>query len=477
MIDWLVRRFVRDADNVDDPAVRERYGLLASVVCILCNVALCLGKGLVGLAIGSVAIVADAANNLSDASSNVVSLLGFRLANRPPDDDHPYGHGRYEYLASLGVAIIVIIIGVNLMQDAIDQIRQPSVLEQSVAAVVVLVVSMLVKLWMMNLNTVLGRRISSETLRATAIDSRNDVLATGAVLISTVVTWLTGVQLDGWMGLAVGGLIVWSGVTLVRETVDTLLGHAPDQALVDRVRTRILSVPGILGMHDLMIHDYGPGRQFASAHVEMSPDGSVAADHEVLDRIERDLWEQERLVITLHLDPFERKADDDLALQKRFEENQNAPKPSGRDGRMSSYKAKQMIVMRRDLKMRKGKIAAQAGHACVEAILMALAREGRLESVRVTPDDSWVYLADDGAEPTPLTDWFGAGVAKVCVYVDSEEALLDLAERGRELGFICALVRDAGHTEFHGEPTFTCLAFEPLYPEQIDPLTGDLPLF
>jgi peptidyl-tRNA hydrolase len=477
VIDWLVRRFVRDADNVDDPAVRERYGLLASVVCILCNVALCLGKGLVGLSIGSVAIVADAANNLSDASSNVVSLLGFRLANRPPDDDHPYGHGRYEYLASLGVAIIVIIIGINLMQDAIGQIRQPSVLEQSVAAVVVLVVSMLVKLWMMNLNTVLGRRISSETLRATAIDSRNDVLATGAVLISTVVTWLTGVQLDGWMGLAVGGLIVWSGVTLVRETVDTLLGHAPDQALVDRVRTRILSVPGILGMHDLMIHDYGPGRQFASAHVEMSPDGSVAADHEVLDRIERDLWEQERLVITLHLDPFERKADDDLALQKRFEDNQNAPKPSGRDGRMSSYKAKQMIVMRRDLKMRKGKIAAQAGHACVEAILMALAREGRLESVRVTPDDSWVYLADDGAEPTPLTDWFGAGVAKVCVYVDSEEALLDLAERGRELGFICALVRDAGHTEFHGEPTFTCLAFEPLYPEQIDPLTGDLPLF
>lgn len=336
---------------------------------------------------------------------------------------------------------------------------------------------MLVKLWMMYLNTVIGRRISSETLRATAIDSRNDVLATGAVLISTVVTWLTGVQLDGWMGLAVGGLIVWSGVTLVRETVDTLLGHAPDQALVDRVRTRILSMPGILGMHDLMIHDYGPGRQFASAHVEMSPDGSVAADHEVLDRIERDLWEQERLVITLHLDPFERKADDDLALQKRFEDNQNAPKPSGRDGRMSSYKAKQMIVMRRDLKMRKGKIAAQAGHACVEAILMALAREGRLESVRVTPDDSWVYLADDGAEPTPLTDWFGAGVAKVCVYVDSEEALLDLAGRGRELGFICALVRDAGHTEFHGEPTFTCLAFEPLYPEQIDPLTGDLPLF
>lgn len=144
---------------------------------------------------------------------------------------------------------------------------------------------------------------------------------------------------------------------------------------------------------------------------------------------------------------------------------------------MSSYKSKQMIVMRRDLKMRKGKIAAQAGHACVEAVLMALAREGRLGEVRVTPDQSWIYLEDEGAPATPLSDWFDAGVAKVCVYVDSEEELLDLAVRGRELGFAVALVRDAGHTEFHGEPTYTCLAFEPLASEQIDPLTGDLPLY
>ena len=144
---------------------------------------------------------------------------------------------------------------------------------------------------------------------------------------------------------------------------------------------------------------------------------------------------------------------------------------------MSSYKSKQMIVMRRDLKMRKGKIAAQAGHACVEATLMALAREGRLDEVRVTPDQSWVYLEDEGAPATPLSDWFDAGVAKVCVYVDSEEELLDLAVRGRELGFAVALIRDAGHTEFHGEPTYTCLAFEPLAAEQIDPLTGELPLF
>ena len=144
---------------------------------------------------------------------------------------------------------------------------------------------------------------------------------------------------------------------------------------------------------------------------------------------------------------------------------------------MSTYKSKQVIVMRRDLKMRKGKIAAQAGHACVEAVLMALVREGRLDQVRVTPEQTWVYLDDEATEPTPLSNWFDAGVAKICVYVDSEDALLDLAVRGRELGFAVALVRDAGHTEFHGEPTYTCLAFEPLSPEQIDPLTGELPLY
>ena len=144
---------------------------------------------------------------------------------------------------------------------------------------------------------------------------------------------------------------------------------------------------------------------------------------------------------------------------------------------MANYKSKQVIVMRRDLKMRKGKIAAQAGHACVEAVLMALVREGRLDQVRVTPEQTWVYLDDEATEPTPLSNWFDAGVAKICVYVDSEDALLDLAVRGRELGFAVALVRDAGHTEFHGEPTYTCLAFEPLSPEQIDPLTGELPLY
>ena len=478
MTDWLVRRFVADADNVGDPQVRQRYGLLASVVSIVCNVLLFVGKAALGWAVGSLSIVADAVNNLSDMSSNVVSLLGFRLASRPADEEHPYGHGRYEYLASLGVAVIIIVVGLDLVRDAVGQIRHPQPTQFGLAVVLVLVGSIAVKLWMMRFNEQMAQRISSETLHATAIDSRNDVLATSAVLAAALISHVTGVQLDGWMGLAVGCLIVWGGIDLVRGTVDTLLGHAPDPDLVDRVRTRIMEAPGVLGMHDLMIHDYGPGRQFASAHVEMAPGGDVVRDHEVLDGIERDLWRQEHLVITLHLDPVERKSQNGKGEAAQAEPAPHAT-PSKRKGRamVSSYKAKQMIVMRRDLKMRKGKIAAQAGHACVEAVLMALAREGRLNDVCVTPDESWVYLADDGAQPSPLTDWFGAGVAKVCVYVDSEEALLELAAKGREEGFLCALVRDAGHTEFHGEPTFTCLAFEPLRPEQIDPLTGELPLY
>ena len=478
MTDWLVRRFVADADNVGDPQVRQRYGLLASVVSIVCNVLLFVGKAALGWAVGSLSIVADAVNNLSDMSSNVVSLLGFRLASRPADEEHPYGHGRYEYLASLGVAVIIIVVGLDLVRDAVGQIRHPQPTQFGLAVVLVLVGSIAVKLWMMRFNEQMAQRISSETLHATAIDSRNDVLATSAVLAAALISHVTGVQLDGWMGLAVGCLIVWGGIDLVRGTVDTLLGHAPDPDLVDRVRTRIMEAPAVLGMHDLMIHDYGPGRQFASAHVEMAPGGDVVRDHDVLDGIERDLWRQEHLVITLHLDPVERKSQNGKGEAAQAEPAPHAT-PSKRKGRamVSSYKAKQMIVMRRDLKMRKGKIAAQAGHACVEAVLMALAREGRLNDVCVTPDDSWVYLADDGAQPSPLTDWFGAGVAKVCVYVDSEEALLELAAKGREEGFLCALVRDAGHTEFHGEPTYTCLAFEPLYPEQIDPLTGELPLY
>lgn len=304
MTSWLIRTFVPNADDTGDPAVRTRYGLVASITCIVCNVLLCVGKGAVGLVSGSVSIVADAVNNLSDASSNVVSLLGFKLASRPADEDHPYGHGRYEYLAGLVVAVLVCAIGINLVGSSAEKIMSPEPTEFGPAVVVVLVGSMAVKLWMAAFNRRLGRAISSETLEATAVDSRNDVIATAAVLASAVVSQLVGVDLDGWAGLAVGGFILWSGVQLVREAVSPLLGKVPDPAYVEHIRDKIMSYPGVLGTHDLMVHDYGPGRQFASAHVEMAAEGNPLDQHDLLDNIEQDFKDDEGLVMTLHYDPI-----------------------------------------------------------------------------------------------------------------------------------------------------------------------------
>lgn len=304
MTEWLVRTFVPNAQNVSDPEVRTRYGLLASVTGIVCNVALFVGKGVVGLLAGSVSVVADAVNNLSDASSNIVSLLGFKLASRPADKDHPYGHGRYEYLAGLVVSVVVCAIGLNLVMSSANRIVHPEPTEFGPATVVVLVASIVVKLWMTTFNRSLGRTISSETLAATAVDSRNDVITSAAVLASAVVSQLTGVNLDGWAGLAVGAFICWSGVELVGDAVSPLLGKAPDPAYSEHIRRKILSYPGVLGTHDLMIHDYGPGRRFASAHVEMAGEGGAFEQHDVLDRIEQAFLSDEGLVMTLHYDPI-----------------------------------------------------------------------------------------------------------------------------------------------------------------------------
>ncbi len=304
MTSWLIRTFVPNAGDTGDPTVRTRYGLVASMTCIVCNVLLCMGKGAVGLVSGSVSIVADAVNNLSDASSNVVSLLGFKLASRPADEDHPYGHGRYEYLAGLVVAVLVCAIGINLVGSSVEKIMSPEPTEFGPAVVIVLVGSMAVKLWMAAFNRRLGRAISSETLEATAVDSRNDVIATAAVLASAVVSQLVGIDLDGWAGLAVGGFILWSGVQLIREAVSPLLGKVPDPAYVEHIRDKIMSYPGVLGTHDLMVHDYGPGRQFASAHVEMAAEGNPLDQHDLLDNIEQDFKDDEGLVMTLHFDPI-----------------------------------------------------------------------------------------------------------------------------------------------------------------------------
>lgn len=304
MTEWLVRHFVRMSEQTDDPAVRMRYGQFAGIVGIICNVMLCLGKGAIGLVSGSVSIVADAVNNLSDAASNIVSLLGFKLASRPADPEHPYGHGRYEYLAGLVVAALVLAIGINLAWSSVQKIITPSPTEFSGALVAVLVLSIAVKLWMAAFNRSIGRRINSDTLEATAVDSRNDVISTAAVLACACISRATGVDLDGWAGLAVGAFICWSGMGLLRDTVSPLLGQAPSPELVEHIHDKILSYPGVLGTHDLMVHDYGPGRQFASAHVEMAAEADPLESHDLIDNIEQDFKMEDGLIVTLHYDPI-----------------------------------------------------------------------------------------------------------------------------------------------------------------------------
>lgn len=304
MTEWLIRHFARMSEQTDDPAVRMRYGQFAGIVGIICNVMLCLGKGAIGLVSGSVSIVADAVNNLSDAASNIVSLLGFKLASRPADPEHPYGHGRYEYLAGLVVAALVLAIGINLAWSSVQKIITPSPTEFSGALVAVLVLSIAVKLWMAAFNRSIGRRINSDTLEATAVDSRNDVISTAAVLACACISRATGVDLDGWAGLAVGAFICWSGVGLLRDTVSPLLGQAPSPELVEHIHDKILSYPGVLGTHDLMVHDYGPGRQFASAHVEMAAEADPLESHDLIDNIEQDFKMEDGLIVTLHYDPI-----------------------------------------------------------------------------------------------------------------------------------------------------------------------------
>lgn len=303
MIDFIIKKFIKNSGDVENPAVRSAYGKLAGWVGIVCNLLLCAGKFIAGLLSGSMSVTADAVNNLSDASSGVIGLIGFKLAERSADNEHPYGHGRYEYLAGFMVAALIMIIGAQLLRDSVIKIIAPSKVEFGIITAVVLAVSILVKLWMMLFYKKAGRRVGSETIIATAADSRNDVISTSAVLAALIISHFFNVELDGFMGAAVAVFILCSGVGLVRETMDPLLGKAPSPELVEKIRREILSYDGVLGTHDLMIHDYGPGRQFASVHVEMSADSTFVECHEIIDRIERDFLAR-GLNMLVHPDPI-----------------------------------------------------------------------------------------------------------------------------------------------------------------------------
>ena len=303
MTQLLIHLFVRHPDDTKNAAVRTAYGNLASLVGMACNLLLCLGKLAAGTLFGSIAIMADALNNLSDASSNVVSLVGFRLAAKGPDEKHPYGHARYEYLAGLVVCVTILAIGLSLLKESALKVLHPTAVVFSWLSVGVLAASIGVKLWMSRFNKTIGQRINSETLMATAADSRNDVLTTSAVLLSTVLSHLTGWDvLDGLMGVAVAAFILWSGWGLMMDTLSPLLGESPSPELVEHIEHTVMSYPGVLGVHDLMVHDYGPGRVMISLHAEVPANEDVLALHAEIDNVEKELREKLSAVVLAEYD-------------------------------------------------------------------------------------------------------------------------------------------------------------------------------
>lgn len=282
---------------------RAAIGRLSGIVGIAANILLFIGKIIIGTIAGAVSITADAMNNLSDAASSIVTLIGFKLSESPADEEHPYGHARFEYLSGLAVAAIVIVIGFELLKTSVGKIFSPSSIAFSPAVAIVLVLSILVKLWLSLFNRKLGKEINSSALLAASVDSRNDVVATLAVLAAALIETFTGLAVDGFMGLAVALFILYSGVMLAKDTISPLLGEAASPDLQNIIIEHVSSKPKVLGYHDLMVHDYGPGQRFASLHVEMDCNEDPLLCHDIIDNIERECLEDHRIHLVIHYDP------------------------------------------------------------------------------------------------------------------------------------------------------------------------------
>ena len=305
MLDAILRRLIPHYQDTHDPIVRERYGLLAGGVGLGLNLLLFAAKLLAGVLTGAISVTADAFNNLSDAAGSAVTLAGFKLAAQKADQRHPFGHGRMEYLAGLAVSLLILLVGVELVQGSVGKILRPEPAVFSVLAVALLGLSIGVKLWMGWFYAAMGRRAHSPTLAAAAADARSDVLATSAVLAGLAASHFFHVQLDGWLGLLVAALILRTGWEAARDTLDPLLGTPPDPAMVADIEKLVLGHPQILGLHDLVVHDYGPGRRMMSVHAEVPADGSLVELHDVIDRAERELKERFGLEAVIHLDPVD----------------------------------------------------------------------------------------------------------------------------------------------------------------------------
>ena len=320
MVTLLAKHFIKNYENTKSPAVRHSYGMLCGVVGILLNILLFSGKFIAGIFSNSIAITADALNNLSDAGSSFITLAGFKLASQKPDPDHPYGHGRMEYLSGLFVSLLILLMAVELLKTSIDKILHPQSTQINPLVIAILAASILVKLYMSYYNQTIGKRIDSTALLATAADSRGDSLSTLLVLASSLISLFTGFQIDGYCGLIVGIFILYSGFNAAKDTINPLLGQAPDKAYVEKIERIVTSHNMILGIHDMMVHDYGPGRVVVSLHAEVPSNGDLLEMHDLIDHIENDLADQCCCEAVIHMDPIAVNDPEVDALKKQLTE-------------------------------------------------------------------------------------------------------------------------------------------------------------
>lgn len=320
MVSFLIRRFIKNPENIGDPAVRSSYGMLCGGVGIFLNIFLFAIKCLAGIISGSISIMTDAFNNLSDAASSVVTLIGFRMADKKPDPEHPFGHGRIEYISGMIVSIMILIMAVELIRVSFGRILRPEPVETSLMVFGILILSILVKLYMYIYHHRIAVRIQSSALQATAIDSVSDALDTLIVLICAVIARFTGLHLDGWAGLIVGLLIFRSGIMALQETISPLLGQPPEPGFIQTVEEIVRSHPMVMGMHDLIVHNYGPGRRFISFHAEISAEENIVAAHDMIDHIEREIKEKLGCETTIHLDPVEIDDPERREIKDKLEE-------------------------------------------------------------------------------------------------------------------------------------------------------------
>ncbi len=315
MTELLVKLFIKNNTNVDNQKVRTAYGILSSIVGIICNIFLFGIKLTVGMVINSISVMADAFNNLSDAASSVISFIGVKLAGRPADKEHPFGHGRFEYISALAVAFLILQVGFSLFQSSFKKVLHPEEITFNPILVGILCVSVLVKVWMMLFNRKLGRRIRSTVMLATSADSMGDVIVTSATVISAVVAGLSGLKIDGYMGVVVSVFVMLAGFRIAKETLEPLLGQAVEREVYEKITNIVESYEGIVGTHDLIIHNYGPTRSMATIHAEVPNNINFEKAHEMIDSIERDVMEKLDLFLVIHMDPIE--VNDEMVLEKK----------------------------------------------------------------------------------------------------------------------------------------------------------------